>query len=77
MRGKMTFFCRAFLAGIMIGIGDVINAMSENRVLGALFFSLGLLSILHNGFYLYTGNVLLTLCPFCDGVTIFSKSSAI
>ena len=57
MRGKMTFFCRAFLAGIMIGIGDVINAMSENRVIGALLFSLGLLCILHNGFYLYTGKI--------------------
>ena len=57
MRGKMTFFCRAFLAGIMIGIGDVINAMSENKVLGALLFSLGLLCILHNGFYLYTGKI--------------------
>ena len=37
MRGKMTFFCRAFLAGIMIGIGDVINAMSENGCLAPCF----------------------------------------
>lgn len=54
---KLTFFSRAFLAGIMIGIGDVINAMCENRVVGALLFGLGLLCILHNGFYLYTGKI--------------------
>lgn len=57
MREKMTFFCRAFLAGIMIGIGDVINTMCENKVVGALLFGLGLLCILHNGFYLYTGKI--------------------
>ena len=53
MNQKLTFLSRAFLAGIMIGIGDVINAMCENRVVGALLFGLGLLCILHNGFYLY------------------------
>lgn len=57
MNGKITFFSRAFLAGIMIGIGDVINAMCDNRALGALLFGLGLLCILHNGFYLYTGKI--------------------
>lgn len=57
MNEKITFFSRAFLAGIMIGIGDVINAMCENRALGALLFGLGLLCILHNGFYLYTGKI--------------------
>lgn len=57
MNQKLTFFSRAFLAGIMIGIGDVINAMCENRVVGALLFGLGLLCILHNGFYLYTGKI--------------------
>lgn len=57
MREKMNFVCRAILAGIMIGIGDVINAMCENKVVGALLFGLGLLCILHNGFYLYTGKI--------------------
>lgn len=57
MNQKLTFFSRAFLAGIMIGIGDVINAMCENRIVGALLFGLGLLCILHNGFYLYTGKI--------------------
>lgn len=54
---KLTFFSRALLAGIMIGIGDVVNMMCENRVVGALLFGLGLLCILHNGFYLYTGKI--------------------
>lgn len=57
MREKMNFVCRAILAGIMIGIGDVVNAMCENKVVGALLFGLGLLCILHNGFYLYTGKI--------------------
>lgn len=57
MSGKLTFFSRAFLAGIMIGIGDVVNTMCENRVAGALLFGLGLLCILHNGYYLYTGKI--------------------
>lgn len=57
MREKMTLFCRALLAGIMIGIGDIVNAMCENKMMGALLFGLGLLCILHNGFYLYTGKI--------------------
>lgn len=57
MNQKNTFFSRAFLAGIMIGIGDVINAMCDNRIVGALLFGLGLLCILHNGLYLYTGKI--------------------
>lgn len=57
MNQKITFFSRAFLAGIMIGIGDVINAMCDNRIAGALLFGLGLLCILHNGLYLYTGKI--------------------
>lgn len=57
MNQKITFFSRAFLAGIMIGIGDVINAMCDNRIVGALLFGLGLLCILHNGLYLYTGKI--------------------
>ena len=41
----------------MIGIGDVVNAMCENHIVGALLFGLGLLCILHNGYYLYTGKI--------------------
>lgn len=57
MNKKLTFFSKAFLAGIMIGIGDAVNAMCDNRVVGALLFSLGLLCILQNGMYLYTGKI--------------------
>jgi len=49
--------CKGLLAGIMIGIGDIVNAMCENKIVGALLFSLGLLNILHNQLYLYTGKI--------------------
>lgn len=49
--------CKGLLAGITIGIGDMVNMMCENKVIGALLFSLGLLNILHNQLYLYTGKI--------------------
>lgn len=49
--------CKGLLAGIMIGIGDMVNMMCANKVVGAFLFSLGLLNILHNQLYLYTGKI--------------------
>lgn len=49
--------CKGLLAGIMIGIGDMVNMMCENKVIGAFMFSLGLLNILHNQLFLYTGKI--------------------
>ena len=57
MKDIIQIIRKGLLAGIMIGIGDVINAMCENKVMGALLFGLGLLCILHNGMYLYTGKI--------------------
>lgn len=57
MNRYISVISKGILAGIMIGIGDVVNALSESRPLGALLFSLGLLCILHNGLYLYTGKI--------------------
>lgn len=41
----------------MIGIGNLVYAMCDNKVVGAMLFSLGLLCILQNGMYLYTGKI--------------------
>lgn len=50
-------FVLAILAGLMIGFGGVIYLMCPNRMVGALLFSFGLLTIICQGFALYTGRV--------------------
>ena len=50
-------FVLAVLAGIMIGFGGVIYLMCANKMVGALLFSFGLLTIVCQGFALYTGRV--------------------
>jgi len=45
----------AVLAGIMISFGGGVFLASENKVVGALLFSLGLTVILLNGMLLFTG----------------------
>lgn len=47
----------AILAGIMIGFGGIIYLMCANRIVGATLFSFGLLTIVCQGFALYTGRV--------------------
>lgn len=48
---------RAVAAGIMIGIGAAVFLASENKVVGAVLFSVGLLTICMYGLNLYTGKV--------------------
>ena len=50
-------FALAILAGIMIGFGGVIYLMCANKMVGALLFSFGLLTIVCQGYALYTGRV--------------------
>lgn len=50
-------FINAVLAGITIGIGTIIYLSVENKVVGALLFSVGLLSICALKFNLFTGKV--------------------
>ena len=47
----------AFLAGMLIGIGDIALMQTDNKYLGALLFSVALLSIIHLKLPLYTGRV--------------------
>lgn len=48
---------RSLLAGILIGLGVIINLQSKNPALGALLFSFGLLTIIHMQLCLYTGKI--------------------
>lgn len=46
---------KAILAGIMISLGGAVYLASENKIVGAILFSLGLTVILLQSFFLFTG----------------------
>lgn len=48
---------KSILAGILIGLGVIINLQSENPIIGALLFSFGLLTIIRMQLNLYTGKI--------------------
>ncbi len=48
---------QAILAGVMVGIGVVANVTSPDRYIGAMLFSLALLTIIKCGLKLYTGKI--------------------
>lgn len=48
---------RSILAGMLIGIGVIINTLSDNKYVGAMLFSLALLVIVQCGLLLYTGKI--------------------
>ncbi len=50
-------FLKSILAGLLIGIGGMVFLSCENRYVGALLFSVALLSILLFRFQLYTGMI--------------------
>lgn len=50
-------FLKSIAAGICISIGCICYLSIENKVIGALLFSVGLLAILTYGFNLYTGKI--------------------
>jgi formate/nitrite transporter FocA (FNT family) len=47
----------SIVAGILIGLGVIINTQIQPPILGALLFSFGLLAIIHLKLPLYTGRV--------------------
>ena len=53
----MPFYLQSLLAGVLIGLGDIIYVVSANHILGSFLFALGLLSILIKGYPLYTGRI--------------------
>lgn len=54
---RVKLFFSAVLAGICIGLGGTVFLSLEDRVLGALFFTVGLFTICTQGLHLYTGKV--------------------
>ena len=53
----LTFCIQSLLAGMLIGMGDIVYVVCENHIAGSFLFSLGLLSILIKGYPLYTGRI--------------------
>lgn len=54
---NLKFYIQSVLAGALIGMGDLVYVVSENKIAGSFLFSLGLLSILIKGYPLYTGRI--------------------
>ena len=50
-------FMKSIYAGFMIGIGGIVYLSVEDRFIGSLLFSFGLLTIVTQGFCLYTGKI--------------------
>ena len=48
---------KSILAGMMIGIGSTIYLVLENKIIGAILFSIGLFLICSFGMYLFTGKI--------------------
>lgn len=48
---------KGIYAGVMIGIGGTIYLSLDNKILGAFFFAIGLMSICIFGMNLYTGKI--------------------
>ena len=57
MKKELSVLVKGILAGIAISIGGAIFLALDNKVLGALLFSVGLFTVCTQGFNLYTGKV--------------------
>ena len=62
MNKWVRLFLSALAAGFAIGIGCCISLALDNAVVGALFFALGLLTVVTRGLALYTGRVGYAVC---------------
>lgn len=54
---RLKTFTGGILAGISIALGGTVFLSLENKVLGALFFTVGLFTVCTFGFHLFTGKV--------------------
>ena len=54
---RLKTFVYSVLAGISIALGGTVFLSVENKVLGALLFTVGLFTVCTFGFYLFTGKV--------------------
>lgn len=58
---RLKTLIKAVLAGICIGLGGTVFLSLDNKVLGSLFFTIGLFVICTQSFNLFTGKVCYTL----------------
>ena len=54
---KMKILIKSIYAGVMIAVGGTVYLSVENKLAGSLLFSFGLLTIVTQGFCLYTGKI--------------------
>lgn len=71
MRETINYVVREFLGGVVIGIAGFCYLMIDNPVVGAIFFSTGLLIIITNRLSLYTGEI--GFMPFLHNVSYYKK----
>lgn len=57
MNERIKFLIQGLLAGMLIGMGDIVYVVNESHIVGSFLFSLGLISILVKGYPLYTGRI--------------------
>ena len=50
-------YIKAILAGMMIGLSGLVYLSVENKIIGSFLFSFGLITILSQGWSLYTGKI--------------------
>lgn len=67
MKNFLSRIASGILAGIMISIGGAIYLASENKVIGAIMFCVGLISVCYKGCYLFTGRVCFLLDKHTKG----------
>lgn len=54
---RVAQFIKSILAGVMISIGGSVFLSCENRYIGAIFFSVGLVAVVIFELNLYTGRI--------------------
>lgn len=64
---RLVVFIRAVTAGVMIAVGGTVFLSCDNKYLGAFLFSVGLFSIVCQGYALFTGAVGYTLTVGAGG----------
>lgn len=53
----MNLFINSIFGGMMIGLGGFAYLSVDNKYIGVFLFSLGLLTIISKGYFLYTGRI--------------------
>ncbi len=57
LKAAVDLTLKSFLAGILISLGGVAFLQSENKVIGSLLFSIGLIAVVLLGANLFTGKI--------------------